>query len=118
MLYTQLYQTKSKGEFKVFKNISDWIIYDDYCLIRIKKGGNIENINDRICFIEKIPRVQLPDNMISHGWDGNRLTEVTDNFYITGNKGYLYESDTKDYDEKSVKWCDSMIELLGWDDLI
>ena len=39
-----------------FKELSDWIIIDNYCATRIIKNGKIENVSDRVAFIEKTPR--------------------------------------------------------------
>ena len=40
---------------------SKWIVYDGYCATRIVEGGDVENVADRIAFIEKSPRVRVGD---------------------------------------------------------
>lgn len=45
-----------------FKNLSDWIMIGD-CATRIIKGGDVNNILDRVAFIEKTPRIRLNNNL-------------------------------------------------------
>ena len=100
--------------YKKFKRLSDWIIFEGYCLIRIKKYGDINNVEDRITFIEKTPRIQILKDQLHYGWNGDFATDKpkSDNFFISGNKGDCY---TKE-DRESCKWCDDMLTLLGWEE--
>jgi len=91
-----------------FKQLSDWIIIDDYCATRIIKGGQAENIQDRVAFIEKSPRVRVNKNKIC--MESNH-SHATSDAWLYGNRG------SSDYgrDEDSRKWCDDMLKLLGWE---
>lgn len=41
-----------------------WYIIDDYCATLIKLNGNPDNIEDRIAFIEKTPRIYINNEWI------------------------------------------------------
>jgi len=45
-----------------FKNLSDWIMVG-YCATRVIKGGNPMNVDHRVAFIEKTPRVKLNNHL-------------------------------------------------------
>jgi hypothetical protein len=105
-----------------FKNLSDWIMID-HCATRIIKDGNINDIADRVAFIEKTPRVRIKNSLrkvdcnihyISKDNIDNTLleNEIDDiSFWIYGDKG------SSDYglDNSSRKWCDEMLKALGWE---
>lgn len=94
-----------------FKELSNWMIVDGYCATRIIVGGKVENVSDRVAFIEKTPRVRIPKNKycveFSEGIGG--LGQKTD-AWVSGEKG----SSEYGLDEDSRKWCDQMLILLGW----
>lgn len=96
---------------KKFKELSDWIMVK-HCATRIKKGGDINNIQDRVAFIEKTPRVRV--SKFDYGVEAQNgigvIGQQTD-AWISGPKG------SSDYglDGKSREWCDEMLSLLGWE---
>jgi len=95
-----------------FKELSDWIIIDNFCAIRIIKGGKIENIQDRVAFIEKTPRVRISkDKYGVETGKGNSCVCQERDAWLQGFKG------SSDYgrDVDSRKWCDDMLILLGWE---
>ena len=39
--------------------LSDWIVIDGYCATRVLKGTDPNEVNNRVAFIEKTPRVKI-----------------------------------------------------------
>ena len=103
-----LVDNNSLNNHPKFKNLSDWIIIDNYCAIRIVKGGKVDNVSDRVAFIEKSPRVRVNKNKLCME---NSHTCATSDAWLYGGKG------SNDYgrDIESRKWCDDMLKLLGWE---
>ena len=42
-----------------------WYVIEDFCATLIVKDGNPDNVEDRIAFIEKTPRIKINDEWIS-----------------------------------------------------
>ena len=94
-----------------FKELSNWIMID-HCATRIVKDGDVNNISNRVAFIEKTPRVRI--NRYKYGvevGDGSGIIGQQRDAWLQGNKG------SSDYgrDVDSRKWCDDMLKLLGWE---
>lgn len=94
-----------------FKELSDWIMIG-HCAVRIKIHGNINNIEDRVAFIEKTPRVRV--SKYSYGVetkDGQGVVGQEQDAWLYGPKG------SSDYglNNRSIEWCDNMLKLLGWE---
>ena len=91
-----------------FKELSDWIVIDNYCATRIVKNGKVENVSDRVAFIEKSPRVRVNKNKLC--MENNHACAISD-AWLYGGRG------SSDYgrDIESRKWCDDMLKLLGWE---
>lgn len=90
--------------------VSDWIVVDNYCSARIVEGGNIDNINDRVAFIEKTPRVRTgfdkkPDCRNWHegpkGAGGSGGDDPLNELY-----GFY---------PPSRYWCDMMLSQMGYE---
>ena len=93
-----------------FKELSDWIMID-HCATRIKIYGNVENISDRVAFIEKTPRVRIPKNRYGvENKSGIGCVCQNTDAWLEGFKG----NSEYGLNEKSRKWCDDMLVLLGW----
>jgi hypothetical protein len=83
------------------KRLSNWIEYDGYCAVRIIEGGNVENVADRVAFIEKTPRVRIGE-----------FTEKEDsNNWEFGPKGCGQEYGAY---QPSRDWCDKRLVELGY----
>jgi len=93
-----------------FKDLSDWIIIDDYYATRIVKDGDVNNISNRVAFIEKTPRVRISKNKFCIETKDGCYAQDKD-IWLQGFKG------SSDYgrDIDSRKWCDDMLKLLGWE---
>jgi hypothetical protein len=108
-----------------FKRLSDWIMVE-HCATRIVRGGNVDNIDDRVAFIEKTPRVKLNNSLRTVDYGVHHFSIECENgigatvpeeyignrsIWISGNKG------STDYgkDERSREWCDEMLKALGWE---
>ena len=103
-----LVDNNSLNNHPKFKNLSDWIIIDNYCAIRIVKGGKVDNVSDRVAFIEKSPRVRVNKNKLCME---NSHTCTTSDAWLYGGRG----SNEYGRDVDSRKWCDDMLKLLGWE---
>ena len=101
-------ESKTLSNYKQFNELSDWTVYDNYCLVRYKKGTDIEDINNRIAFIEKTPRVMC-ENIIA---ESKELEGQ--HYWIYGSKGESYLEENGE-DVESCIWCDKMLELMGWE---
>ena len=101
-------ESKTLSNYKQFKELSDWTVYDDYCLVRYKKGTDIEDRNNRMAFIEKTPRVRCENIIVENEDFGEQ------HYWIYGNKGESY-SEIEGEDIESCMWCDKMLELMGWE---
>ena len=82
-----------------------------YCCARIVEGGDINDVSDRIAFIEKTPRIRIRDEVTGYpdwlnwaegskgaGGSGDPETEQLYGFY-----------------PPSRQWCDDMLKLLGYE---
>jgi hypothetical protein len=95
-----------------FNDLSDWIIVDGYCAARITKGGDVDNVRDRVAFIEKTPRVRLSKyNYGVEDSNGIGVRAMDSDAWVYGDKG----SSEYGEDEESRKWCDDILRLLGWE---
>lgn len=94
-----------------FKELSDWIMLE-HCATRIKVGGDVNDISDRVAFIEKTPRVRVSKYYYGvESKNDNGVIGQKNDAWIFGPKG------SSDYgiDLESREWCDNMLKLLGWE---
>ena len=73
-------------------------------MTRVKIGGDVDNISDRIAFIEKTPRIRI--RPADHGVEGNDFL----NWAARSFKG-----DGPD-DKDSMNWCNQALKLFGYED--
>jgi hypothetical protein len=93
-----------------FKELSDWIIVDGYCATKIIKDGNVDNIQDRVAFIEKTPRVRVDKYKYAvENKDGIGAVCTQRDAWICGVKR------DNGLNKESREWCDTMLQLLGWE---
>lgn len=94
-----------------FKDLSEWILLESGSATRIIKNGNVEDVKDRVAFIEKSPRVRLSKRKYCvEEKEGGACQSMNNDAWIYGDKGSDYG-----LDEKSREWCDRMLILLGWE---
>lgn len=110
--YPLTIQTPSVKSTEPFLTLSNWIVLDDDCAVRIKLGGQVETISDRVAFIEKTPRVRAKKDQYSveldHELGGAKGMEQ--DAWISA--AHLRSSDYG-YSEVGRHWCDQMLSLLG-----
>jgi hypothetical protein len=82
--------------------VSPWQVVDEYCVARVIEGGNPDNVLDRVAFIEKTPRVRIRRNVYSSSCPD----------FLNWAEGFKGDGPN---DDISRKWCDSMLELLGYE---
>lgn len=93
--------------------VSDWIVVDGYCATRIVAGGNVENVADRVAFIEKTPRVRVGP-MKDNDW-----TDCNNWKYGDKGEGGSWDEDHEmlgqyGFDPDSRYWCDNELKKLGY----
>lgn len=106
----------AQGKIKIdaqmgFKELSGWIIVEGHCATRILRGGDINNPHDMVAFIEKTPRVKVRKNKYSIDSEDGISGE------IQKRDAWIYGFKDSEYgmSEKSRKWCDEMLSLLGYE---
>lgn len=75
----------------------------------IKKGGDVNNIEDRIAIVESSPRVRVDKNILCIEHHKYSCTVSENDAWLYGDKGSNY------YDPISRKWCEDMLKLLGYE---
>ena len=93
--------------------ITDWIFRDGYS-VRCIVGKDPDDYRYRVALIEKTPRVRIRDwhlgtdtYLSTEKFDGRAWPEHLDWCYGTKGTGPL--------DQDSMKWCDDMLTLLGYE---
>lgn len=88
------------------KIASAWIeVENGIGAMRIKKGGDPDNIDDRVAFIEKTPRVRIREAfLLSH------MPEIMD-FLNWCERDFKGDGPN---DPESRAWCDTMLLALGY----
>jgi hypothetical protein len=93
------------------KKVSPWIIVDGYCATRIIEGGNVDNIADRIAFIEKTPRVRIREYSLGcDSWNGGERCWAEHLDWCSNR-----DLSSNAFDEDARKWCDGMLVALGYE---
>mgnify|MGYP003656018820 CR=1 FL=1 len=90
--------------------LSDWIVVEDYCALRIIKNSDPEKIENRVAFIEKTPRIRV-------GEFTNRDEDFKN--WEQGDKGSGGSGDHEalgqyGFDPDSRAWCDEELIKLGY----
>lgn len=84
--------------------IGPWIDIDGGAM-RVLVGGDPDNINHRVAFIEKTPRVRIRD--------GSRYNQNWEDFLNWAARSF---SGDGPQDPESRQWCDDMLKLLGYEE--
>lgn len=92
-----------------FKQLSEWIMIGEYSATRIVKGGDPNNISDRVALIDKTPRIRINKNKFCIE-QKEGCTSSDSDIWLYGDKG----SSEHGLDFESLSWCDQMLVLLGW----
>jgi len=96
--------------------LSDWIVKDGFCAMRIVKGGNPDNIADRVAFIEKTPRVRVapfngaPDGLSEPGSSWKYGPKGSG-----GPDGKNPNNQLYGFHPPSRAWCDAELIKLGYE---
>ncbi len=100
-------------ENQVSKELSNWIVVDGYCAMRIIKGSDPDVIANRIAFIEKTPRIRIKPFSKSeyHEQDNWRQGEKG----VGGCDGHLPENGLYGFYKPSRDWCDEQLLEMGYD---
>ena len=92
--------------------VSPWIVFEEICAVRIIEGGDVNNVADRVAFIEKTPRVRImpfvwDDTDWQHWHQGPKGSG--------GGDGHLPENKLYGFYPPSRKWCDEQLISLGYE---
>jgi len=79
--------------------LSDWIIIDGYCATKVLEGTDHNNVENRVAFIEKSPRIRVAPFNGDEDWKNWKY----------GDKGSEYGKDIE-----SREWCDNELIKLGY----
>lgn len=84
--------------------VGPWVLVEDGCgATRVREGGDVQNIEDRVAFIEKTPRVRVrPMSMLNE--DRDFLNWASGPFKGDGPN-----------DPESREWCDKALVLFGYE---
>lgn len=101
-----------------FETLSDWIMDEhDCCAMRVKKDGDPNNVRDRVAFVEKTPRVRVPEYGGCSAYvqvDGDSVhgSDVEVEVWIYGGN---YRSSEYGHNEEGRNWCDRMLKALEYE---
>lgn len=84
--------------------LTDWIIIDGYCATKVLEGTDPNNVENRVAFIEKTPRIKIGEEWVQG--DKGSGGAYTDNHEELGQYGF---------DSESRKWCDEELLKLGYE---
>lgn len=82
--------------------VSEWVIVGGHGAARIIEGGDPNNVNHRVAFIEKTPRVRIRSAFLGR----NQWEDFLN--WADGPKG------NGAFDENSRTWCDTALKLFGY----
>jgi hypothetical protein len=95
--------------------VSDWIVVDGHCATRIIEGGDVDNVADRVAFIEKTPRFRVGVMGLEDDWKDCNNWE----YGPKGDGGSWDENHEKlgqyGFDPDSREWCDNRLKELGYE---
>jgi len=96
------------------KKITPWIEADG-CAFRTLVGADPEDIDSRVAFIEKTPRVRIRSAYLGRYErtydDGTPYVERQWEDFLNWCEGYKGSGPD---DEESRAWCDNMLKALGF----
>lgn len=93
------------------KKVSDWIVVDGYCATKIVEGGDVNNIADRVAFIEKTPRVRSAP-FSDHNAEQGKWPQGPKG--CGGADGSNPDNELYGFYPPSRKWCDAELIKMGY----
>jgi hypothetical protein len=91
--------------------VSNWIVVEGYCAARIIDGGDINNIADRVAFIERTPRVRTAP-FSTYDEEQGKWHQGPKG--CGGSDGEKPENELYGYYPPSRKWCDDQLRKMGY----
>lgn len=83
--------------------VGPWTLVEGGCgATRVRLGGNIDNISDRVAFIEKTPRIRVRSDSL-----------LNDRDFLNWASG-PFKGDGPN-DPESREWCDKALVLFGYE---
>lgn len=92
--------------------LSDWIVYDGCCAVRIIEGSNIGDVANRVAFIEKTPRVRTAPYSTSRAEQGKWKHGPKG---CGGSDGDNPENEIYGFFPPSREWCDEQLIKMGYE---
>lgn len=97
-------------------SVGPWTVIDGYCAARTLEGGDPEDPDQRVAFIEKTPRVQVRDAGV---YDGRETVDCGGQLWVYGPRGRgggnPEQDQTYGFYPKARAWCDKMLIALGYE---
>lgn len=90
--------------------LTPWIVISEYCAMRCIEGSDISNVENRVAFIEKTPRVRIQPFTVEDdylNWEQGEKGEG-------GPNGHLPENELYGFYPPSREWCDDRLRELGY----
>lgn len=91
--------------------VSSWIVVDGYCAARVIDGGDIDNVADRVAFIEKTPRVRTAP-FSSWGEEQGKWQQGPKG--RGGSDGHIPEKERYGFYPDAREWCDAQLTKMGY----
>lgn len=103
-----------------WERLSGWIVLDGYCAMRVRLDTDPIVVENRVCFIEKTPRVRVPG---PGRWLGREAMGSEEHgWWIYGPRGRGCTSDMNAEQDgaygfyaPSRTWCEQALRQLGYD---
>jgi hypothetical protein len=121
MTNTSLIKMGSEG----ITRLSAWITIHDYCATRVIEGTDPNQIENRVAFIEKTPRVRIraEDHQLLEDLpdfqEGNIYLSPERTQWYSGPKGSGGSDPEGDqcygFDPESREWCEGVLLHLGYE---
>lgn len=94
------------------KELTPWLVVDGHCAMRCIKGTDINDVANRVAFIEKTPRVRVAPYTI--------YDEEQNAKWLQGQKGRggcdgnIPENELYGFYPPSREWCDKELLKMGY----
>lgn len=108
-IYAECIELQSQSS----KQLSDWIVVDDCCAMRIIKASDPAVIANRIAFIEKTPRIRIRPFSKSEYHEQNNWRQGEKG--MGGSDGNIPENGLYGFYQPSRDWCDEQLLKMGYE---